>query len=235
MTQHTVFQLYALVHACLQLQNVAVIRSESCPQSIPTRAVVAWCPEDRHAWEEAEKEKQCQLVIHNCTKKGQLQKLQYHCLPNKELDMLVEVCAISTIIVGRHCPYYDMKRNLIDPNFNQPCSSHSKPCANVYNSSEAYKYQECYKEINKGNGKPDSSKSNLSLESLTSYPELAIGLYTACALLGVVVILLTICLLKKKKEMMSCPCYQQENKSAGNTESSKLTDGLTTNGHPCNC
>lgn len=232
MTQQTVFQLYALVHACLHLQNVAVIRSESCPQAIPTRAVVAGCPKDQNAWDEAEKEKQCQLVIHNCTKKG---KLQYHCLPNKELDMLVEVCAISRFIVGRNCPYYDMTQNLIYPNYNQPCSSHSKPCAQVYTSSEAYEYQECYKEINKGNAKPDSSKSNLSLESLTSYPELAIGLYTACALLGVVVILLTICLLKKKKEMMSCPCYQQENKSAGNTESSKLTDGLTTNGHPCNC
>lgn len=36
-------------------------------------------------------------------------------------------------------------------------------------------------------------------ELLTSYPELAIGLYTMCALLGLVVILLTIrnvCLLK---------------------------------------
>lgn len=55
------------------------------------------CPEDPEAWEKAKKEKQCQLVIHNCTKEGEL---QYHCLPNKELDMLVEVCAISRFIVG---------------------------------------------------------------------------------------------------------------------------------------
>lgn len=38
-------------------------------------------------------------------------------------------------------------------------------------------------------------------ELLTSYPELAIGLYTMCALLGLVVILLTIGLLKVSKTL----------------------------------
>lgn len=47
-------------------------------------------------------------------------------------------------------------------------------------------------------------------ESLTSYPELAFGLYMVCALLGFVVILLTICLLKsrcKSKLISMLNCY----------------------------
>lgn len=40
---------------------------------------------------------------------------------------------------GYHCPSYDMERNIIEANFNQPCKDHLKPCEEVYKSNSAYK------------------------------------------------------------------------------------------------
>lgn len=72
--------------------------SKSCPQSIPTETVVQACPTEKTEWINAKEKKQCNLIIHNCTEKD---KFQYHCLPNKVLDMLVEVCAPTKVIVGK--------------------------------------------------------------------------------------------------------------------------------------
>lgn len=72
--------------------------SKMCPQSIPTETEVQTCPNDTTEWIKAKEKKQCNLIIHNCTEKD---KFQYHCLPNKVLDKLVEVCAPTKIIVGK--------------------------------------------------------------------------------------------------------------------------------------
>lgn len=71
---------------------------EGCPQSIPTETVVEACPADSTDWIKAKEKKQCHLVIQNCTEE---ERFQYHCLPNKFLDMLVEVCAPNKVIVGK--------------------------------------------------------------------------------------------------------------------------------------
>lgn len=71
---------------------------EGCPQSIPTETVVEACPADSTEWIKAKEKKQCHLIIQNCTDKD---RFQYHCLPNKFLDMLVEVCAPNKVIVGK--------------------------------------------------------------------------------------------------------------------------------------
>lgn len=71
---------------------------KSCPQSIPTKTIVEACPVDSTEWIKAKEKKQCHLTIHNCTDKD---KFHYHCLPNKFLDVQVEVCAPTTVIVGK--------------------------------------------------------------------------------------------------------------------------------------
>lgn len=187
MTLQTLMLL--LVPAFLCLQNAVTIGGEGCPQSIPTETVVEACPADSTEWIKAKEKKQCHLIIHNCTDKD---RFQYHCLPNKFLDMLVEVCAPNKVIVGQHCPYYDMQRKTIGPNFNQPCNSGSNPCQPVYSSSEVYKYQICYDEIKEKKMKQVTFENRLSLEVSDSYPELAIGLYMICGLLVVVLILMGI-------------------------------------------
>lgn len=145
--------------------------SKSCFQSIPTQTIVESCPEDSTEWIKASDKKQCNRISHNCS---EIDDFQYHCLPNRLLNKLVEVCAPTKVIVGmteldysifkfweqinfdtlqirilyvfdvlqiegQHCPYYDLQRAIIEPNFNQPCSSHSDPCAIVYSSSVTYK------------------------------------------------------------------------------------------------
>lgn len=184
MTLQTLMLL--LVPAFLCLQNAVTIEGDGCPQSIPTENVVEACPADSTEWIKAKEKKLCHLMIQNCTDKD---RFQYHCLPNKFLDILVEVCAPNKVIVGQHCPYYDMQRKTIEPNFNQPCNSGSNPCQPVYSSSEVYKYQICYDEIKEKETKRVTVEKRISLEVSDSYQELAIGLYMICGLLGVVLIL----------------------------------------------
>lgn len=171
------------VYGILCLQNADITGSKSCPQSIPTETVVEACPIDKTEWIMAKEKKQCRLIIHNCT---DTDKFQYHCLPNKFLDMLVEVCAPTKVIVGQHCPYYDIERNIIEPNFNQRCNSDI--CPNVYISNDAYKYKSCYEEIKKMDTRQVTPGNKLSLEVSNSYPELATGIYMICGLLVVVLV-----------------------------------------------
>lgn len=175
------------VYGILCLQNADITVSKSCPQSIPTKTVVQACPKDKTEWIKAKEKKQCNLIIHNCTEKD---KFQYHCLPNKVLDKLVEVCAPTKVIVGQHCPYYDTERNIIAPNFNQRCNSDT--CPIVYSSNEAYRYKSCFIEITKIDTRQVTSGNKLSLEVSASYPELAIGIYIICGLLGVVLVFMII-------------------------------------------
>lgn len=182
-------QLSTLLFVCgiSCLQRVDSIVSKSCPQSIPTETVVQACPKDKTEWIKAKEKKQCNLIIHNCTEKD---KFQYHCLPNKVLDMLVEVCAPTKVIVGQHCPYYDIELHSIEPNFNQRCNSDT--CPKVYSSNEAYRYKSCYEEIKKKDTRQISPGNKLSLEVSDSYPELAIGIYIICGLLVVVLVFIII-------------------------------------------
>lgn len=173
----------------LYLQNVVIAVSKSCFQSIPTQNIVESCPEDSTEWIKASDKKQCNRIIHNCS---EIDDFQYHCLPNRLLNKLVEVCAPTKVIVGQHCPYYDLQRAIIEPNFNQPCSSHSDPCSEVYSSSVTYKYQQCYKEIKGRKTMPASPESKVSLDVSDSNPALLIGIYVIGAILIIIVILFAI-------------------------------------------
>lgn len=205
-----------LVYGILCLQNAYITASKNCQQSIPTETVVQACPKDKTEWIKAKEKKQCDSIIHNCTEKD---KFQYHCLPNKVLDMLVEVCAPTKIIVGQHCPYYDTERHSIEPNFNQRCNSDR--CSNVYSSNETYRYKSCYEEIKKMDARQVSPGNKLSLEVSDNYPELAIGIYITWVLLLVVLVLIIvqcICLYPCCKCCTECPSRRRyqfgENKTA---------------------
>lgn len=173
----------------LYLQNVVIVVSKSCFQSIPTQTIVESCPEDSTEWIKASDKKQCNRISHNCS---EIDDFQYHCLPNRLLNKLVEVCAPTKVIVGQHCPYYDLQRAIIEPNFNQPCSSHSDPCAIVYSSSVTYKYQQCYKEIKGKKATLASYESKVKLDVSDSNPALLIGIFVIGAILIIIVILFAI-------------------------------------------
>lgn len=205
MTLQTLMLL--LVPAFLCLQNAVTIEVDGCPQSIPTENVVEACPADSTEWIKAKEKKLCHWMIQNCTDKD---RFQYHCLPNKFLDILVEVCAPNKVIVGQHCPYYDMQRKTIESNFNQPCNRGSNPCQPVYSSSEVYKYQICYDEIKEKETKQVTVEKRISLEVSDSYPELAIGFYMICGILVVVLILMGIRFYCLYPCCGNCPCKRHQ-------------------------
>lgn len=91
------FKLAIKILTCID-NDIPFKAANGCTQSIPTVAVVDACPHSKEEWEKAEEKKQCYQITQNCTPP---EKFTYHCLPNKSLDHLVEVCAPVQNIVGK--------------------------------------------------------------------------------------------------------------------------------------
>ncbi|XP_048771831.2 uncharacterized protein LOC125677722 isoform X2 [Ostrea edulis] len=181
--QENMYSFMSWTLSSLLLALLIDAKENGCPQSIPTMNVVKRCPKDSTEWIKAKERKQCHLVVQNCSKLRQ--EFVYHCLPNKVLDSLIEVCAPTKIIVGNYCPFYDLRRNTIGPNFNQPCKDHVKKCANVYTSNSVHRYQECYEEIQENT--TDDPEKRIFLD-----PALTNGIYVICAILAAVLLLFAI-------------------------------------------
>lgn len=167
--------------------NQTNVRGEGCLQSIPTRTVVAACPKGITEWIKAKKRKMCHSISQNCTAAD---KFEYHCLPNTLLDLFVEVCAPTKVIIGKHCPSYDMELNIIETNFNQPCKDHLTPCSDVYQSNTVYNYPECFKEFN--NNEANTIASSIVHVNANDNTVLNNGLYVICISLFVLIVLLFI-------------------------------------------
>lgn len=183
--------------------NMPNTRGEGCFQSIPTISFVEACPTDFPEWTKGKERKQCHMVAQNCTVKS---KFEYHCLFTKPLGVFFELCAPTKVIVGHHCPFYDLEHNSIEPNFDRPCKNHIEQyCPVVYNSSSIYKYGECYSEIS---GKTERKKVKDELALICNEVDVTLfdkGFYLICVLLGVLIVLLLI--------HLCCPrCCYKENK-----------------------
>lgn len=172
--------------------NQQCVRGEGCLQSIPTLNEVDACPKGTLEWTRAKERKRCYLISQNCTT---TKEFEYHCLPNTVIGLFVELCAPPKVIVGYHCPSYDMERNIIEANFNQPCKDHLKPCEEVYKSNTVYKYQECFKENN-------NKEANNAAAPIIIAMDYSVFMYVICIFLSVCVLLLTI--------HVCCPGYCQK-------------------------
>ncbi|XP_062622069.1 uncharacterized protein LOC134283567 [Saccostrea cucullata] len=96
------------------------------------------CPSNKQEWERAVKKSRCELMSRSYEN-----IYNYHCLKDEWLDNCIEVCAPSIVIIG-HCPEYNTVGDLIQENFLLDCTKFTVPCPKVYNSTDIYKYQECY-------------------------------------------------------------------------------------------
>lgn len=179
---------------CLSTLNQQYVKGKGCPQSIPTINEVYACPKTILEWTKAKERKQCNLIRQNCTTK---EDFEYHCLPNAVLGMFVELCAPSKIIVGYHCPSYDMERNNIVANFDQPCKDHLIPCEVVYKSNFVYKYQECFKGRN-------NKETNDVAAPIVITNDYSVFMYIICIFLSVCVLVLFI--------HVCCPGYCQQHR-----------------------
>lgn len=141
--------VYAVAFICLVVLVLHKVKVEGCLQSIPTMTVVDNCPRNITEWIKSKNRKQCHLINQTCTSPAE--RLEYHCLSDKFQEHFYEVCAPRKHIVGGHCPFYDNEKNSIEENLYLSCKDHATSCPDVYNSSMAYKYQECYTYATKQN------------------------------------------------------------------------------------
>ncbi|XP_062596716.1 uncharacterized protein LOC134258190 [Saccostrea cucullata] len=111
------------------------------------------CPQTKHDWDLESKKKLCPSMRLPCLKHN----FEYHCLANTWLNETYSICAIPDNILGNHCAEYNIKGKLVQPNYYTDCRNFSIPCPIKYLSTLAYKYQECYKLVNKTSPQKETS------------------------------------------------------------------------------
>lgn len=72
----------------------------------------------------------------------------YHCVINAFRNATLEVCAPRKIIFG-YCTEYNVAGGVIQRHASVKCNSTFPKCDKSYNSTEAYKYLDCYELVNK--------------------------------------------------------------------------------------
>nr|XP_022286720.1 uncharacterized protein LOC111099646 isoform X2 [Crassostrea virginica] len=110
---------------------------DGCIQSGVTVELVQGCPQTRQAWEEAAVRKNCGGIPNSCS------SFVYHCVMNTWRNVTLEVCAPSRKIVGNVCAEFSFLGLIIQRNSIVRCME----CPVVYNSTESYRYPECYQHV----------------------------------------------------------------------------------------
>ncbi|XP_055999725.1 uncharacterized protein LOC130046622 [Ostrea edulis] len=111
--------------------------ASACKESISTEQSVNACPINKKEHDAASMRKSCRNIPKMC------KSFEYHCVLNQWLNGTVEVCATSIYIQSRKCAMFITELQSIRVSYSTNC----KTCPNVYNSSEIYKYPECYDEV----------------------------------------------------------------------------------------
>ncbi|XP_062615546.1 uncharacterized protein LOC134277245 [Saccostrea cucullata] len=212
MTVH-VFSLLASITPCLLLLNKNVIALPlTCPVSISTLRHVTLCPQSEMEWNERAKEKGCEILARhqNCTSAD---AFSYHCILNADATRLVEVCAPKWFMTG-YCARFSIKEKRIINDPGLDCTKFVSPCPPRYNSTEAYKYQKCYAEVERTtNGNEHASSA------FFSSPIFWILIVLSCVLL---IALITIIFIRgRKKEAKKQNVEDTEKNNQKNEESDK--------------
>ncbi|XP_062596714.1 uncharacterized protein LOC134258188 [Saccostrea cucullata] len=128
---------WSLFRLCLFVVNVIVqiYGEETCVGS--KAEPVSRCPRTKYEWKS-------EALIKNCSSGTLRPSLVYHCLINTWVNMTLSVCAKPKRIIGYHCPEFNMRGCMIEPNLFTSCRNFSTSCQFRYESTEAYNLQECY-------------------------------------------------------------------------------------------
>ncbi|XP_062579295.1 uncharacterized protein LOC134241249 [Saccostrea cucullata] len=118
------------------------VYGRKCLASLPTINYIKQCPDTREKWTTAAKLKGCENIKHTCTSKEE--KLQYHCVINSFGNATLDVCAPTWYIAG-YCTEFNEEGLLIQDHYAKDCTEFDNPCPTRYLSTDAYKYQGCYK------------------------------------------------------------------------------------------
>lgn len=148
LTMITILLVLQVVCGLVSTNNEA-----SCPESKSSAVSVESCPRTVDEWREARNKKNCKQIAHSCA------SFEYHCVINAWKNGTVEVCAPNQLIIGNVCAEFNFGGNRIQRNDNTRCQK----CPQVYNSSDAFRYPECYKYVK---STEQLSKSQSTKESL---------------------------------------------------------------------
>ncbi|XP_061195847.1 uncharacterized protein LOC133204107 [Saccostrea echinata] len=121
---------------------ISEVYSRKCLASLPTINYIKKCPDTREEWNNAAKLKGCENIKQNCTSKEE--KLKYHCVINSFGNATLDVCAPTWYIAG-YCTEFNEEGLLIQDHYAKDCTNFDNTCPTRYLSTDAYKYQECYK------------------------------------------------------------------------------------------
>ncbi|XP_062584888.1 uncharacterized protein LOC134246517 [Saccostrea cucullata] len=111
-----------------------------CPSSLNTMETVKNCPKSKEEWNQRAMLKDCSKFHQSCTDNS---TFLYHCLPNTNLQTLVEVCA-PMIYASEYCCEFNSLGAVVQRNYKADCRNYSHPCLKSFPSTESFRYQECY-------------------------------------------------------------------------------------------
>ncbi|XP_065927702.1 uncharacterized protein [Magallana gigas] len=144
----------------LVLFQIQLIKSEIkyCHEAVASVKIVSSCPESKEAWDIAAHRKNCSRMAagQTCTTAD---KFQYHCVINGFRNKFVEVCAPTRIIFG-HCVEFNTGGGVIQDQMSAPCNSSFPKCDDIYHSTDAYKYPDCYALVSGGDFKSSTTISS---------------------------------------------------------------------------
>ncbi|XP_061180328.1 uncharacterized protein LOC133188864 [Saccostrea echinata] len=113
----------------------------SCSESKVQLGTVSKCPDTLKTKTEAAMRMNCSKIACDTSK-----TLEYHCVLSPFGDKFMEVCAESVLIIGRYCVEYNPVGKRIQGHYPIQCGLFDNPCPFIYNSTDAYKYSECYRQ-----------------------------------------------------------------------------------------
>lgn len=149
------------VHISWVFLQIQLVKSEIryCPEAVASAEIVSSCPDSKEAWDIAALRKNCSGMAaqQKCTT---VEKFKYHCVINGFRNKFVEVCAPKRIIFG-HCVEFNAGGGVIQDQMSAPCNNSFPTCDDIYHSTEAYKYPDCYTLVSGGDFKSSTTISNV--------------------------------------------------------------------------
>lgn len=114
-----------------------------CKEAVESVERVSSCPTSKEQWDKASSRKKCweKALEQTCSDP---EKFVYHCVINGYGNATLEVCAPERLILG-HCTEFNEVGGVIQDQLLSKCNGVFPKCDDYYLSSEAYKYEDCYK------------------------------------------------------------------------------------------
>lgn len=134
---------YILLVLVLLQYQMCECGNRYCEEAVDSLEIVTSCPTSKIEWEIAAGKKNCEKKASR-QKCVSVEKFRYHCVINGFKNEMVEVCAPSRVIFG-HCVEFNVHGGVIQDQMSTPCNNTFPKCDSIYNSSDAYKYPDCYK------------------------------------------------------------------------------------------